>query len=445
MKIATEQRVESLWDHESSNDKELLDTSRALSRKLRTRRLNLEKLRSPLDELPQRPDVFFEKAPNGDYPIVAFRTVPCAYHLKGYCHPCSYSSRSYPAHLSRGEIEKALSRQLDWLLGNFDAVCLRRADGELKGYHLHNPESRPTYMLQLAGMSSFFSDLEMPADLRRTILERLVDFQEQRGIILHVMLETRPEHLVAAADNGELSVLQPLLQRLNAVVNMGFEARNDFLRNMVFAKNMKIKTFESAVAVAQQYALDPGIFLFAGGFILTTAEVLAETRRNLSYLQTLGVFANVMVPNLQRYTIPDLLYEAGAYALPEPYFLLDLAEMLGDFIPARLNAITPFHWFIGGLVADPAPRITLLNHPRRKTSKRVTNAIADCLHDLVENGNRDRFLRNTILLRKETDFRYHLEELCRSNPLPWKIRIKNALEIANGYFTVYDDHISMLT
>ena len=430
--------------HESFNndDEALLATGRALSRKLRARRLLLENIREPLQELPTKPDIFFEQAPNGLYPIVAFRTVPCDNYIKGYCHPCSYSARSYPSNLSGDEINRALLKQFDWLIDNFDAVCLQHADGNLKGYRLHNHLAKPSYMLQLAGMSSFFSDMEMPPLMRKTILERLVAFQERKNINLHVMLETRPEHLVTANDKGELSALSSLLQRLNAVVNMGFEAHDDFLRNVVFAKKLQLALFERAVSVAKQFCLDPGIFLFAGGFILTIAEILAEMRKNLAYLHDLSLFANVMVPNIQQYTLPDVLYEAGIYSLPEPYFLLDLLEILADFEPDRPNPVTPFNWFIGGLVADPAPRMTIMNHARRKTSERVTQAIENCLHEFIRGGNGNRLKRSITLLRKEADYQYHLEDLNKSNPLPWKIRLKNTMQIANDYFTVYDDNIS---
>ncbi len=83
-------------------------------------------------------------------------------------------------------------------------------------------------MMQLAGESSFFRDAEVPLVYRRAILERLVAFQGERGVNLHLMLECRPEHLLAAARSGELADLAPLLQALDTVVNVGLECHDEF-------------------------------------------------------------------------------------------------------------------------------------------------------------------------------------------------------------------------
>ncbi len=420
---------------------ELLAQSRELSRELRKRRLRYEKKDQPLHRAPIKPDIFFDHAPCGMYPIIALRTVPCDKYVLGYCGPCSYSARSYPTGLDQQGLYAGLMRQLEWVLDHFDELFVTRANGRLDSYHLREAPERPWYMLQLAGESSFFRDAEVPPKYRRTILERLVAFQEKRGVNLHLMLECRPEHLLAAHESGELRELESLLNALDVVVNVGFECHDDFLRNVVFAKDLSRDVFSQAMAVAQSYRLDPGVFLFAGATVLTTSEMLEEVERGLGYLQELKLFANVMAPNLQTYTLPDLLYEAGRYRLPEPYFLLDLADCLLDFQPRRPRTTTPFNWFLGGLESDPLPRLNLLTNPRKFTSNAVAHSIHRCILELVRTLDDVRYRREAARLRAEPDYAYYLRDLARKDTRSWPERLAEDLEFAQSHLEVYDSQI----
>lgn len=427
-------------------DAELLERGRKISRELRKRRLTLERNAEPLHSAPKQPDIYYESAPCGEYPIVALRTVPCDRYVQGDCGPCSYSARSYPVGLSREALHKGLIAQIEWLLEHFDEAVAARSDGTLEGYRVDGTPGRPWYMLQLAGESSFLRDAEVPPFYRRLILERLARFQKERGVNLHIMLETRPEHLLAAEESGELSQLAPLFAELNVVVNMGFEARDDFLRNVVFAKALELPVFERALGVAHAYGLDPGVFVFVGGELLTYHEQLAHTRQTLEYLQSMGVFANVMVANLQSFTLPDLLYDAGCYDLPEPYFLLDLIDALLEFTPQRPHAVTPFDWFLGGLVADPPPRATILDHPRRRTSISVTEKIKDAVGHLVQTGDEATYRREAVRLRSLPEFAWVARDTIEIDRETWRQRWAERLQIALGHLNSYDvrmhDHLS---
>lgn len=424
-----------------SEPAELLAQSRKLSRELRKRRLRYEKKKQPLHHALIKPDIYFDHAPCGTYPIIALRTVPCDKYVLGYCGPCSYSARSYPTGLSQPEIYAGLMGQLEWVLTHFEELFVTHASGRLDNYRLREAPERPWYMLQLAGESSFFRDAEVPPKYRRAILGRLIAFQEEKGVNLHLMLECRPEHLLAAHESGELKELEPLLDALDVVINVGFECRDDFLRNVVFAKDLNCGVFSQAIEVAQSYRLDPGVFLFAGATVLTTSEILDEVGRSLIYLQELKLFANVMVPNLQTYTLPDLLYEAGCYRLPEPYFLLDIVDRLLDFRPERPHAVTPFDWFLGGLESDPQPRLNLLTNPGKSTSNTVTHAIHQCVLELVRTLDEVRYRREAARLREESDYAYHLRDLARTDERSWPERLADDLKVARNYLEVYDSQV----
>ena len=414
----------------------------ALSHMLRKARLRHEQRRQDERTLADRPDIYFDLGPDGEYPIIAFRTVPCDLYVKGFCAPCSYSARPWVAGAGRTAIHETIPIQLDWLLAHFDELFTCRANGKLAGYRFRRDGGRrdaPRYMMQLAGESSFFRDDEIPPQYRRQILERLAAFQQEEGVQLHVMLETRPEHLVAAEETGELEELAPLFEQLSVVINMGFEVADDWLREVVFMKNMPMETFRTAVEIAHAHNLDPGVFIYPGLEILSTPEMLEVLRDTLTFLQPMGVFANVMMPNLQAWTLPDVHYEAGLWMLPEPYFLLDVVDILLEYTPKRPDPVTPFHWFLGGLVSDPAPRATLLAHPRRQTGDAATTAIHEALRRLVCTNDADGYQREAKMLRCMADTQYHVENLESSRKMmerfgsDWLERLRQLSHLASRY------------
>jgi len=254
---------------------EFLIKSRKISRSLRKTRLAIEKQNAIRGGDTDTLDVFFEHAPCGTYPIVALRTVPCDLYIKGFCTPCSYSARAYRSGLGAEEIQNNALTQLDTLLENFDDYFVRRSNGRLDGYRLREDNGNPWYMLQLAGESSFFRDAEISPKTRVEILKKIIDFQEDQKVNFHLMLETRPEHLVSADRTGELERLAPLFEQLNVVINVGFEYRDEFLRNTFFAKNLGEGDFRASMDIARDLALDPGGFLFAGGYLLTSGGVMS--------------------------------------------------------------------------------------------------------------------------------------------------------------------------
>ena len=429
-------------DHVGKEDAALLSQRIVLSRMLRKQRLRQERQLQNDRALESRPDIYFDLGPDGEYPIIAFRTVPCDLYVKGFCAPCSYSARPWVAGAGRDAIHDTILIQLDWILAHFDELFTRRARGKLAGYRFRRVGDRrdtPRYMMQLAGESSFFRDDEIPPRYRRLIWERLAIFQQQKGVQLHVMLETRPEHLVAAGKTGELDELASLFEQLNVVVNMGFEVADDWLREVVFMKKLTKEIFREAVEIAHAYHLDPGVFVYPGLEVLSVPEMLSVLRDTLTFLQPMGVFVNVMMPNLQAWTLPDVHYEAHLWMLPEPYFLLDVIDILLEYEPERPDPVTPFHWFLGGLVSDPTPRATLLSHPRRQTGDAATAAIHEALRRLVCANDANDYQRKAKALRCQADMKFHVENLEKSREmmarvgLDWQERLRELLHLASRY------------
>ncbi len=415
---------------------DLISLAKDISRQLRKKKLGLESERKPTPGQLAIPDIFFEKNSDGTYPVVALRSYPCEKYLQGYCLPCGYSARCYPQTTSQKRYDSLLD-QLQWLLENFDSVFRKRATGELAGFHLKNAAQGDRYMMELSGESSFFSDREIPRRYRKKILTALCNFQYQNNSTFHIILETRPEHFLQAEKSGELKELAELLAQLNVAVNFGFEYRDNFLRNYLYCKDLALDDFIAAVNIAHKYHLDPGAFLFCGGCILTTQEILSEVRAGLTFFHEHDVFANVMLQNIQPFTLPDILWENDYFTLPKPFILLDIIDLLLDFCPERPGKITPFDWFIGGLTSDPNPKITLFNNPHKKTSDVITTNISACFYDLVRYSDVTLYRNRAETLRQTPEYKDYLSFKEKKDNRPYPERYKDMLLFAKSKLNEY--------
>ncbi len=422
---------------------ELLALSRSVSRQLRKKKLELDTASTPLCPDPAVPDIFFVQSPEGDYPVVSLRSVPCDKYLQGFCMPCSYSSGRSPL-VRSGQGYQVVLDQIEWLLARFDIFFRQRTTGLLTGYRLRSGHRRNAYMMELAGESSFFSDREIPPFLRKTILKRLDAFQRRRKITFHIVLETRPEHFLLAENQGELAELSDLFRKLNVAVNFGFEYQDHFLRNCLYGKDLEMDNFVDAVRIAHSYHLDPGGFLFCGGCILTVGEMLQELESGLALFRELDLFANVMIENIQSWTIPDVLWEYDMFTLPEPYLILDILDLLRSYRPTREYRITPYDWFLGGLVSSPVPRATLLDNPRRKTPYQVAEAIGYLLAEIVAGRQGVRYTQRVKELRAQAAYGDHLTQLQVKDKRPYADRWEEMLLFAKSRLSGYKERIETL-
>ncbi len=355
----------------------------------------------------------------------------------GLCTPCGYSSELVQSDFDADALEKSLDRQTDWILKEFPHLFPSKQSSDGFADWVRPGRRRQFYVVELSGPGSFFHDYEIPPALRRRILQRFAEFQKQQEIDLCVMLECRPEDLLAAGDSGELEDLRNLFESLSVVVNMGLEDADEFLRNTVYAKDLTLSNFERATEMAKRYGLDPGAFIFAGAFILTPAEALNAVKSTLKYCQTQGLFANVMLPNIQPYTVPAVLFEFERYALPEPFFLLDISDLLLTYRPKR-ETRTLFHWFIGGLVAHPRPWATILSNPKKHTTNETTRSIYEAVRQLMETLDHDQFRTTAKSLRSGGEYDYYLETLHLDDSLPWPMRFRDTIDFAKGAIEEYD-------
>ncbi len=350
-----------------------------------------------LDRPLDRPYVFY--APNlcGSYAIFIFGSYRCDKYLRGLCTPCHYSGLLHPASAPRSEVFASILDQTDYLLAHFDELVFAHQDGRGAGYRLNRPHEGGRFAdLQIAGEGSFLRDGEVPPEIRREVLRRLVEFSRRERINLHVGLEVKAEDVVHAEARGELESWGRWVEELNLTLIMGFESIDPFVRNVIFNKDLSLESIERAISIGHARGMRPTCFVYPGNHGMTDAEAVADAVASVRWLRSRDAGIYMMLPNLQPHTIPHVLYHAGAYNL------IDVRTAVGilDELLAGSQGESPVHyhagddWNIGGVTSEPDPEINVFTNERAASCAACRGAFRAAVwhlaqrHDVV--GYRER-------------------------------------------------------
>lgn len=374
-----------------------------------------------IKEVPKEPRYFYEHGEFGEYPIFAFSSPRCGMYEAGFCTPCGYSNIAGTGGISKKRLYNAQISQAQYILDNFDRFITSKQTGILNKHNIYRRfKNAPCYKLQIAGNSSFFRDMEITRENRWKILHLFDNYAKEKQINLHIMLETRPEHLIQAYETGEFDEIEKrgLLKNLNIVVNMGFESVNEFSRNVIYSKNMELSDVKKSVVIAKNYGLDPSLFLFLGFHSMVEREIIKDVRESLDYLKILNVPPSLMIPNIQKYTINDLLYKYGRYNLIDPRTILEIVKLCLDFKLTRDSPSLKVDWFFGGLEAEPSPYLSIFNNKKNITCEKCSRIIHKHLLQLKCDYDIDYFLKKIRVIERckcKNDYEKRLD--CKAIPL----------------------------
>lgn len=267
----------------------------------------------------------------GSFAEYNLRSIHCKRSKAGLCTPCFYSK--FPDVIDINEKEKPyisfIKEQIDYIIDNFEDTI----ENKQKGRAYYRTEdltysSKEPVACCITPVGSFFDENEFPTRARRYLLERLVNISEiiQRDIILYV-----ESHVLDFCDYMEQHVTDTernLFHKLHVRIIFGFESKNDYVRNVLYGKELELCKFESAVQQAKEAGFGAYAFTFFGLYPMSHKEILADAKESFQYLLDLGVTPVVMFANIQDYTIAGVLANSKKYRLISPITVLDVVRLM---------------------------------------------------------------------------------------------------------------------
>jgi hypothetical protein len=230
------------------------------------------------------------------------------------------------------------------------------------------------------------------------MLRMFADDARKRQISVSYNLETKAEDVISAEARGEFDNYGELRSQLNLSLAIGYESADPFIRNVVFAKELDEKHFDRAVSIALRYDLTPIAYIYAGGHGLSDIDIINSVRQTVRRLRELGVGIYLMLPNLQPFTLPHLLWDCGRHQLPSPETVLQVLEVLLEGAPRRNSPhawLGRSDWMIGGITSTPDPLLTFYGSILDTT---VRNRLSIAIDRLQKEQDAEAFHRAVDML-----------------------------------------------
>lgn len=238
----------------------------------------------------------------GPFPEFILKGRFCTRSLKGLCSPCFYSR--LPVHeIDESEFNLGYEEQVEYIIQHFKQLVIENQVGKVA----HNfVTDKDVYGMVCTPTGSYFDSREYPVSTRKNNLKKLVETANIYNceIILHI--ESHTEDVINYFKNPDFEEVS-LLHQLHTRVLLGFESANEVSRNAIYAKQLNLKDFSTAVSILKSNDFPVGAFVFAGLFAMTDEETISDTKDTLYYLKRIDVSPVLMFANTQKYTIPDVL------------------------------------------------------------------------------------------------------------------------------------------
>ncbi|MCL2499295.1 MAG: hypothetical protein FWE90_03045 [Defluviitaleaceae bacterium] len=343
----------------------------------------------------------------GAWPEFILKGTFCKRSIKGFCSPCFYSR--FPLSKSnRNEYINMIKNQLDYVTSKFDELIIKNQYGQALNEQPSANVDDVFFVLTPTG--SFFDNFEFPINIRLEMEKTLLAISEEKGITIHLHIEAHCEDILNYdISNCENQTELDMLEKLNAMVILGFESSNEYSRNIVYNKNLSISNFESAVEKVKKANLTPGAFVFAGLFSYNDAQTHNDVISTVQYLISNDIFPVIMFQNVQPYTITDVLLKNKAISMIEPLTVAWIVNGIN-----KLTEDKDSYW----LIADPKggppdPDYHIFKNPTI-TCQKCTNAIYEELVALRKTRDTmafNMFYENLKLCKCYERFRNYVDSI----------------------------------
>ena len=273
----------------------------------------------------------------GSWPEFIFRGTFCRRTFNGFCSPCFYSQFPISKKANSETYEKMLRSQFDFVIDNFEKIVINRQYGK-------SEVGIVKFVLTPTG--SYFDEIEFPQRLRIEMLNKIDRVSNKYGVnvFLHIECHCKDWNALNKQTAESKEEIQ-LLRKLNSKLLLGFESVNDYVRNVLYNKNLSMEEFISACDSAWAENLKVGAFIFAGLFSMNDALTIKDTCSSINFAVKKGITPVLMFQNIQQHTITDLLYRSNNIFLLEPFTVMEIILHLIKCV----ESVSDSDW----LIADP--------------------------------------------------------------------------------------------
>lgn len=280
----------------------------------------------------------------GALPEYILKGTFCKRSFNGLCSPCFYSRLPLNGH-KREEYLAMVRKQCMHVVNNFKELVVEKQVGKTV-IENQRYNGKPCSLV-LTPTGSYFDNNEFPIEIRLEMLEGLIHQANQYDVDIVLHIETHCDDFIQYdLSNGNAIREIELLKQLNARIIFGFESSDEYVRNVLYNKNLSRIDFEKAISKIFSLGLTPGAFVFAGLFAMNDKNTIFDISNTIEYLSSFGVMPVLMFQNVQEYTLTDVLFKNRQIHLLEPFTVL---QIVTDFLEKMRKEHMETLW----LIADP--------------------------------------------------------------------------------------------
>jgi len=324
----------------------------------------------------------------GPFPEFILKGRFCKRSANGLCSPCFYSRLFEHALNSNDEFDVGYLEQVDYIINHFHELVI---DNQIGKIAFPFESEKKVISMVCTPTGSYFDNKEYPLAVRKENLKKIA--QKAKGLDCHIALhiESHADDVIEYFQSSDVEELE-LLKYLNARIMIGFESIDDFSRNVVYAKDLKLPTFLEAVSILRNNGFPVGAFVFAGLFSYTDYETIEDVTKSFLFLKEKGISPVLMFANTQKYTIPDVLCNYKMYKLLDARTVLEIVKKMIDIFNTDMKGpIDP--WFIADPIGGPPePKSHIFISEDNTACHDCSNHIYELIEKLRINKNAEAFL-----------------------------------------------------
>lgn len=386
-------------DLRAADINQMVSTSMTVAKEMREHYFRISK---PLSQERDKPIFGLKKlgmptSSLGPFPEFVISTFPCEKTMKGFCIPCFFSKVEMSDAESK-EVYGSFKKQIEYIIDNFDEYVI---DYQCQTGYAREMIKEVTFCLACNG--SIFSDAECQKEDRAYAFHRLLEEAKRRKLKTKVYLETCVSDYFEFMRSGECVELIECLRELGTTILFGFESADEFTREKIYIKSLNIHDFEVAYAFNERNGIGTGVFLYTGYHAMAENEIIIDFVKTLCYITDKNIIPVLMISNVQRYTIPYLLYKEGKYSIMDPLTAWTLFKLVIWFTRDKKCRGT-YQWLTGDVYGGPPiPDINVFSNHRKVSCESCSDLIRETIQYVRRSLDYSRISQVDCALRRCTN------------------------------------------